>query len=296
MAAQRHFIVNADDFGLSPGVNRGIIKAHERGVVTSASLMVRGPAATEAAAYAQAYPNLSVGLHVDLGEWVHRGGQSVSLYQVVALDDSSAVAGEVSRQLAAFRRLVNHNPTHIDSHQHIHRNEVVGQVLARSATELAIPLRECSPDVRFCGDFYGHGPKHVSIPGAISSERMIEIVATLPPGITELMCHPGEEDDLDSMYNNERAEEVQTLCDPQVRAAVIAEGIELRSFHNPAGVSWSPSQYEIWKRNSERGKRDDRRPPRLSRTSSQGPAQSQSVRRGFWSALMRSLFLPKNRK
>src|SRR5436190_23980393 len=67
-AMRRAVIVNADDFGQSAGINRGIIEAHERGIVTSASLMVRWPAAPAAAAYACAHRGLSVGLHVDLGE------------------------------------------------------------------------------------------------------------------------------------------------------------------------------------------------------------------------------------
>ena len=54
--AARVLIVNADDFGLSAGVNRGIVEAHERGIVTSASLMVRRPAAREAADYARTHP------------------------------------------------------------------------------------------------------------------------------------------------------------------------------------------------------------------------------------------------
>ena len=49
MPATRFLIVNADDFGQSSGINRGIITAHEKGIVTSASLMVRWPAAVEAA-------------------------------------------------------------------------------------------------------------------------------------------------------------------------------------------------------------------------------------------------------
>ena len=49
---ERLLIVNADDFGLSPGVNAGVIEAHERGIVTSASLMVRWPRREQAAAYA----------------------------------------------------------------------------------------------------------------------------------------------------------------------------------------------------------------------------------------------------
>ena len=87
MAAKRYLIVNADDFGQSHGVNRGIIEAHERGIVTSASLMVRWPAATEAAAYSRQHPHLSLGLHVDFGEWACRGGHWVPLYEVVPSND-----------------------------------------------------------------------------------------------------------------------------------------------------------------------------------------------------------------
>src|SRR5919201_1887636 len=103
MAAKRYLIVNADDFGQSAGVNRGIIEAHERGIVTSASLMVRWPAATEAAAYARDHPELSLGLHLDLGEWAYRDGEWIALYQVVCEDVREAVAHEVTRQLMAFR-------------------------------------------------------------------------------------------------------------------------------------------------------------------------------------------------
>src|SRR5512143_2762317 len=102
MAAKRYLIVNADDFGLSAGVNRGIIRAHEEGILTSASLMVRYPAAAEAARYALQHPRLSVGLHLDLAEWVYRNDEWVARYEVVPPDDEKAVAGEVTRQLEGF--------------------------------------------------------------------------------------------------------------------------------------------------------------------------------------------------
>src|SRR6266446_1898300 len=105
MQPSRRLIVNADDFGQSPGVNRGIIAAHERGIVTSASLMVRWPAAAAAAAYASTHPELSVGLHVDLRELIYRDGSWAVVYEVVPVDDRAAVAEEVGRQLDAFRRL-----------------------------------------------------------------------------------------------------------------------------------------------------------------------------------------------
>src|SRR4051812_48519364 len=113
----RELIVNADDFGLSPGVNRGVAESHERGIVTSASLMVRMPAAPAAASYARAHPALSVGLHLDLGEWTRRAGAWALVYEVVPSGDAGAVRGELARQLAAFRALLGGEPTHLDSHQ-----------------------------------------------------------------------------------------------------------------------------------------------------------------------------------
>src|SRR5689334_3870836 len=95
----RHLIVNADDFGLSEGVNRGIIQAHERGILTSASLMVRWPAAGEAALYAMAHPKLSVGLHVELGEWIFVQGEWRIKYEVVPARDRERVFVEVWRQI-----------------------------------------------------------------------------------------------------------------------------------------------------------------------------------------------------
>ena len=61
MDSKRFLIVNADDFGLSEGVNRGIIEAHERGIVTSASLMVLKPSAVSAAAYSREHLRLRRG-------------------------------------------------------------------------------------------------------------------------------------------------------------------------------------------------------------------------------------------
>jgi chitin disaccharide deacetylase len=227
----RQLIVNADDFGQSFGINRGIIRAYEHGIVTSASLMVRWPAAAEAAAFAQSNPGLSLGLHIDLGEWVYRDETWEQLYQVVPMDDHAAVADKVARQLDQFQRLAGRNPTHLDSHQHVHRSEPAYSVVSAISQELAIPLRHYTPTVRYCGNFYGQTGKGLPIPGAISVDSLIGILRALPPGCTELGCHPGEGDDITSMYRDERTEEQQTLCDPRVRAALLAEAIELCSFH-----------------------------------------------------------------
>src|SRR5215813_10197839 len=122
---QRYVIVNADDFGYSQGVTRGIIDAHERGIVTSASFMVRKPNAVDAARYCRSSSTLDVGLHIDLGEWVFRNDKWQPLYQFVDLGDPGAVDKEVSGQVSAFLDLVGRGPTHLDSHQNVHLRDPV---------------------------------------------------------------------------------------------------------------------------------------------------------------------------
>ena len=141
MDADRCLIVNADDFGRTSGINDGVVRAFEHGIVTSASLMVRWPAARAAARYARAHASLSVGLHVDLGEWTWREGGWRRRYEVVDPADRSAVAREVAAQLARFRDLMGEDPTHLDSHQQAHRREPLRSVLRDLARGLQVPLR-----------------------------------------------------------------------------------------------------------------------------------------------------------
>ena len=240
MPAKRYLIVNADDFGLSEGVNRGIIRAHEEGIVTSASLMVRWPAAAAAARYALQRPRLSIGLHLDLAEWVYRDDQWAPLYQVVPPDDQVAVAKEMARQLAEFNRLLGRPPTHIDSHQHVHRNEPAHSIVSQAAQQLCVPLRSCTPRVQYCGDFYGQTGEGDPYPEGISLAGLLTTIQNLPPGITELGCHPGEDDHLDSVYRIERMQEVTVLCHPQVRAALDLNEVALRSFADVPGLLLQP--------------------------------------------------------
>jgi chitin disaccharide deacetylase len=235
--AERALIVNADDFGLSPGVNAGVAQAHEQGILTSASLMVRLPAAPAAASYAHAMPALGLGLHVDLGEWVRRGGEWVPVYEVVPLDgDLSAVETEVRAQLDRFRELTGREPTHLDSHQHVHRWQPVTEMFVRIASELRVPLRHHPGGVRYCGDLYGHDTNGEPIPEAIRPQALIDIIRGLGPGVTELACHPGIGADTGSHYDVEREQEVEVLCDPRVAEALRNEGVALRSFADIASA------------------------------------------------------------
>ena len=238
--SERVLIVNADDFGRSHGVNRGVIRAHEEGIVTSATLMVRWPGAEEAAAHAQR-SSLSVGLHLDLGEWEHREGEWHARYEVLATRTADAVAEEIGRQLERFELLIGRPPSHLDSHQHVHREEPVQGALLRAGERLGVPVRDLTPGIAYSGAFYGQDAEGSPVPDAITVEALVETIETLPPGITELGCHPAAETDHDSTYDRERVQEVETLCDPRVRAAIDHCGVALRSFADVAGIRSAPT-------------------------------------------------------
>ena len=194
MTDRKVLVVNADDFGRTPGVNRGIQRSHEDGIVTSATMMVRWPSAEEAGAYARRRPQLAVGLHLDLAEWIYRDDAWEPRYEIVDQDDADAVAAELDRQLAEFRRLVGSDPTHLDSHQHVHREGPARRLLARLGRRLSVPVRDVTPGITYSGVFYGQDGRGHPIPEAITVEALVACIEALPAGVTELGCHPGEAD------------------------------------------------------------------------------------------------------
>jgi predicted glycoside hydrolase/deacetylase ChbG (UPF0249 family) len=229
MSAERNLIVNADDLGLSDAVNAGILEAHERGIVTSASLMVRKPAAADAVALAGSHPSLAVGLHLDLGQWDYEDGEWKVAYEHCPPDDPSAVERECRAQVDAFRALLGRDPTHLDSHQHTHMSEPVASVATTIAAEHELPLR--GHRIRYEGGFYGQSGKGEPFPEGIMSARLVELIESLQAGWTEIGCHPGIGlAGTESSYAAERELEVGTLCDPRVREAIDREGVRLRSF------------------------------------------------------------------
>ena len=227
--SKKKLIVNADDFGQSEGVNKGIIKAFEQGILTSASLMVRYPAVYAASAYAKRN-NLDLGLHVDLGEWILRNNEWATVYEVVSSDDVLAVKEELNKQLEAFYRIHGKNPSHIDSHQHVHKNENIKTVFLEMALKLNITLRSCSKNVKYCGEFYGQLSDSSPFHEGISINNLKRIISTLPEGITELACHPGEDIEFQTMYKIEREIEINSLCTNSVVETLLKSEVQLCTF------------------------------------------------------------------
>ena len=229
----KHLIVNADDFGLTAGINAGIVQAHLHGIVSSATLMVHGAAAEEAAAWAREHPSLGVGLHIDLWEHVLQGGQWVRTYQHCA-ETAEAVGAEIERQFERFCALLGRAPDHVDTHQHVHREPLVGHEVRAFAARHGLALRGHG-GLRYVGGFYGQDGTGGPYPEGITPERLMELIDSLPDGVvTELSCHPGHvaaDDPLGgTMYRLERNIECRTLCDPRVRARVARSDLRLGTF------------------------------------------------------------------
>jgi predicted glycoside hydrolase/deacetylase ChbG (UPF0249 family) len=219
---KKHVIFNADDFGASPGINRGILESHTRGVVTSTSLMVTGRAVREAVAMARDHPGLAVGLHWDIC------GEDERAFDV---EDLAAVRGEFRRQLDAFQELLGRPPTHVDSHRHVHQAERLFPLFAELVAPLQVPLRH-DGRVAFVGGFYAQWEwqvtnlEYVSVPFL---QRLLreEAVAAW----TEFSCHPGyATPDFTSVYLAEREVEVRTLTDPRIRHTIDELGLLLTSY------------------------------------------------------------------
>ena len=151
----RYVVITGDDFGSSHSVNEAILEAHQRGVLTSASLMVTGEAVEEAVALAQRHPTLAVGLHLVLISGksalphrqipllVDRGGRFSSnpalaglLYQLHP-QARNQVRQEIRAQLERFRQ-TGLRISHVDGHRHMHLPPVVLETLVNLSKEFGI--------------------------------------------------------------------------------------------------------------------------------------------------------------
>jgi predicted glycoside hydrolase/deacetylase ChbG (UPF0249 family) len=222
MQTAKYLIVNADDFGASTGVNRGILDCHTRGIVTSTSLMVTGRAVDEAVARSRDHPRLSIGLHWDV--W----GEDEREFD---LGDAQKIRDEFRRQLDSFYGLLGRLPTHIDSHRHAHREPHVLPLFRELVAPLGVPLRG-DGRMRFVGGFYAQWEwqvtnlDYVSVPFL---QRLLreEVLA----GWTEISCHPGyPSPDYTAVYLSERESEIQTLTDPRIRQTIEELKIHLLSY------------------------------------------------------------------
>ena len=228
----RFVIVNADDFGASSGVNRGIVECHRNGILTSASMMVTGAAVEEAVSLSRENPELSIGLHWDVV------GEDERDFD---LEDHDAVSREYQSQLGRFIELIGRPPTHVDSHHHTHSEEGVRDLFRELVAPLGVPLRG-DGQVTFIGGFYGQWDYGVTELEHIGVEALQGILRDeVSEGWTEVSCHPGYmTPDYRTTYATEREVEIRTLTDPRIRETIAELGISLASYADHAGTRSGP--------------------------------------------------------
>ncbi len=153
--SMKKLILNADDFGMTRGVNEGIVRAHREGILTSTTLMANGDAFDDAVERARENPELGVGCHMVLvgGKCVAPRESVASLVDAsgtlpdslpffVARISSGMIRGEeIERELRAQIakiRAAGIEPTHLDTHKHTHAHPRVMEVLGKVAKECGI--------------------------------------------------------------------------------------------------------------------------------------------------------------
>jgi len=237
-------ILNADDFGLTAGVNRAIIELHRAGLLTSTTLMAKAAATTEAVELARATPSLGVGCHVVLMD----GEPELSALEIPTLVDSrtsrfyptlgtflkqlltrrirpAAIEAEAAAQIAFLQRC-GLRLTHIDTHKHTHMFPAVLRPVLRAAKAAGIhavrnPFEpmwslHATPGAPFIrrtevnllrllepaflrivaeeGFTTTNGAIGVLATGTLNATTVSALLRNLPPGIWELVSHPGYND------------------------------------------------------------------------------------------------------
>ena len=245
-------IVNADDFGYTPGVTRGIIRAHREGIVTATTMMANAPDSAGAGRAARGTKTLDVGVHLVFTY----GRPLLPPAQVRSLLDDDAekfrraedlmrrgepkadeAIAEGRAQYATVRELIGREPSHIDTHHWVHDLPALEEAVVALAKETGAAAR--AHDGRQRARFRDAGirtadrfVREYQHTGKIGVERLLGLLEVLAEdaGTIELMCHPGEPDEAllaGSSYAEERGVELDALTDASVKDAVRRLNIDL---------------------------------------------------------------------
>lgn len=257
----RTLIVNADDFGFTRDVNEGIVEAHRDGILTATTLMATGEAFEHAVELARTNPTLDVGCHLVLTGAPGFPSSVAALLGALArgeIEPYAALRPQIEKILAAGLR-----PLHLDTHKHTHLWPPVLKAVARLGQEFGIPWVRRPFDFPLTGEplpfsrralaaaFGGlrpyfhdtlraHGRRTTdhfagfTITGDYDAARLVRLIERLPPGVTELMTHPGRLGEelraAKTRLKESRERELRALVDPGVREALARGGVRLQGY------------------------------------------------------------------
>lgn len=253
-------IINGDDFGFSPGQNLGILKAHEKGILTSTTAMAAAPYLLEGLALAKGYGDLGIGVHLTLDALAPLSPKE----EVPSLVDAKGhfkkhpqhlpIKVHLEEVYVEWKRQIEHlielgvTPTHLDGHHHLHLHHDLFPVTLALAKEFHLPFR-------YVETLHGEKEKIALLTSGasyfqgltdfykdtVTADYFHHFTKNHPGSsneIYEIMCHPAYLDDVlfsQSSYQLHRVKELVILTDKEVHESLLSQGITLgnvRDFFN----------------------------------------------------------------
>ncbi len=266
----KRLVVNADDFGFTPDVNEGIVEAHRNGILTATTLMANGDAFDDAVRVAAGAPALDIGCHLVL----IGGRSLLAPYKALPASVSGLLAALAAGQIRIYEELaaqarkilaVGIAPTHLDTHKHTHLAPPVLDAVARLSEEFGIvwvrrpfdlPITAARGEAPWLKNLTAGGlgflrdrfqrvlaGRHCrstdhfagfQLTGRFRTVELTQLIAELPDGSTELMCHPGRLHEplrhAHTRLKESREQELAALIAPEAREALAQAGVRLVNY------------------------------------------------------------------
>jgi chitin disaccharide deacetylase len=252
----RYLIVNADDFGISPEVTKGIIEAFIIGIVTDTSILICSPYAEQALANAIEV-GLPVGIHIDFvtefhlhdhhsdpnligpnGQLTHELNEREFHNHIdhsFTCDELITLRDEIRSQVNLFIQLTGQKPSHLDYHFGLHYINEIMAIYITIAEEYQIPVRwgrqyagkspyAMAPKI-FCDAFKGHPQSSI--------DDFVKLIEKPWEGVMEICCHPGyfTPGEFADKNNQDREYELTVLVDPRLKVELHNRNIQLVNYH-----------------------------------------------------------------
>lgn len=225
----KKFIITADDFGLSDSVNRGIIGAFHRGLISSASILINQPFTNQAVDFWHASPTMGLGLHVNLTKGKSLLTQKDFSKEIIKDTSLSVnqIKQEILTQLFTAKQL-DLQIDHLDFHHHLEENPIIKQALEEVAASEGLPIRKGlgnapSTDA-ICWDFYQE---------KATAETLISFYDSLPKNaVAEVVTHVGFMDDYTKGHTSYTQREADLHQLEQLKQQGFYQKIQLTTFRD----------------------------------------------------------------
>jgi predicted glycoside hydrolase/deacetylase ChbG (UPF0249 family) len=265
-ADARVLIINADDFGMCHDQNEGVMTGLKEGVFTSSTILVTCPWFEEAAEFARNNPNADLGVHLTLtAEWDrYKWGPVLGPRAVPSLVDERGYLWQTVAQVYEHARLdqaeaelreqiekafaAGIDATHLDSHMGtLQLRADYHEIYARLANEYRLPIRLASRR-RLGREGMGAILDQLDAAGVVTPDHLVfygppsvaetetywtNLLRTLKPGVTEILCHPAiARDELRTCARDamQREADFRYFTSDQTRQLIKDEGVEMVGF------------------------------------------------------------------